>query len=180
MANSLEQNLQMSESLEKQGIDPFDAPVPGESLTTDSSNPRPYEQPPRFTNVESAMDFIFDQLTEDENYEQLLNLMRDGVPIADIAQVYLTKGFHEGEWNPDLFLLLVEPTIYLLMWLANSVEIDFVLDGEPDPEEEDERDRQLAQQKIKELKANTPSSKEIESKVPSSLLGKMEEFKGEV
>ncbi len=55
-----------------------------------------------------------------------------------LAQVYLTKGFQEGKWNPDLMLLLIEPTIYLLMWLASQVDIDFQLDSDGDDWDEEE------------------------------------------
>ena len=63
MPENLEQVQQLAGGLEQTGTDMFDAPVPGESLTADVSNPRPYEKPPQFTNVEDAMAAIFDQLT---------------------------------------------------------------------------------------------------------------------
>ena len=118
MPENLEQQ-QLAEGYEQLGIDPFDSPIPGESLTSDPGNPRPFEKPPEFTNVEKAMAFIFDHLTNDGSYEDVLQTMREGTPLDMLAQVYLTKGFQEGKWNPDLMLLLIEPTIYLLMWLAS-------------------------------------------------------------
>ncbi len=180
MANNLQENLKLAEQVEAAGIDPFDAPIPGESLTSDSENLRPYERPPSYTNVESAMAFIFDQMTEDENYERVVETMRNGIPISDITQVYLTKGFHEGAWSPDLLLLLIEPTMYLLMWLADGVDIDFVLDDEPDEEEQEEAFRSEARAEIARLQPKEDKSvADIKNKVPSSLLGKMEDFKGE-
>ena len=151
----------------------FDAPVPGESLTADVSNPRPYEKPPQFTNVEDAMAAIFDQLTEDGIYEDVLQTMREGVPLDMLAQVYLTKGFQEGQWNPDLMLLLIEPTIYLLMWLANEVEIEFQLDSDGD-DIEDEEDNQLRQTAVEDIERMTP--KQVESQMSPSLLAKANEF----
>ncbi len=35
-------------------------------------------------------------------------------------------------------LLLIEPTIYLLMWLASQVDIDFQLDSDGDDWDEEE------------------------------------------
>ena len=171
----IENTENMGEGLEQLGGDPFDAPIPGESLTSDPDNQKPYEKPPEFTDLEKAMAFIFDHLTDDGTYEDVLQTMREGTPIDMLAQVYLTKGFHEGKWNPDLLLLLIEPTVYLLMWLAADVDIDFKLDSDGDDldEQEDEL-RALAQEDIKKLEPMA-----IEEKMPSSLLSKVKEFKAE-
>lgn len=171
----IEQQINMSEGFEKLGGDPFDAPVPGESLTADPAAQRPYETPPEFTNVEKAMAFIFDHLTEEGSYEDVLQTMRDGTPLDMLAQVYLTKGFHEGKWSPDLLLLLVEPTIYLLMWLASDVDIDFQLDSDGDDLDEREDDlRAIATEDIRKMQPE-----EVKSKLPSSLLSKVNEFEAE-
>lgn len=177
MAENIQQHQQMAESFEQLGVDPFDAPVPGESLTADPENQRPYEKPPEYSNVESAMAAIFDHLTADGAYESVLEAMRDGVPLDMLAQVYLTKGFHEGRWNPDLMLLLIEPTIYLLMWLATEVEIDVQLDSDGDIWEEEEKDNKIREAAKEDIKNMQPE--ELKSKMPSSLLSKMNEFEQE-
>jgi hypothetical protein len=175
MPENLETHQQLAEGFEQLGTDPFDSPVPGESLTSDPDNRKPYEKPSAFTDVEKAMSFIFDQLTEDENYEEVLQTMREGVPLDMLAQVYLTKGFQEGQWNPDLMLLLIEPTIYLLMWLATGVEIDFQLDSDGDDlEEEEDKVRAQMQEDVTRMNPET-----IKGKLPSSLLSKVNTFEAE-
>ena len=37
-------------SIEEAGINPFNAPIPGESLTTSPDNPKAWERPPEFAN----------------------------------------------------------------------------------------------------------------------------------
>jgi hypothetical protein len=45
-----------------------------------------------------------------------------------MAQVILYKGYTEGLWNPDLMLSLIEPTIYLLINIADYADIkDYTL-----------------------------------------------------
>jgi hypothetical protein len=174
MPENLEQQ-QLAEGYEQLGIDPFDSPIPGESLTSDPGNPRPFEKPPEFTNVENAMAFIFDHLTNDGSYEDVLQTMREGTPLDMLAQVYLTKGFQEGKWNPDLMLLLIEPTIYLLMWLASQVDIDFQLDSDGDDwDEEEDKIRTVMKEDIQKM-----NPEDIKGKMSSSLLSKVNEFESE-
>ena len=177
MVENLEQHQQMAQGFEQLGADPFDAPIPGESLTADPENQRSYEKPPEHTNVEGAMASIFDHLTTDGVYEQILDTMREGVPLDMLAQVYLTKGFQEGKWNPDLMLLLIEPTIYLLMWLGSEVDIDIQLDSDGDIWEEEEEMNKIRATAKEDIKKMQPE--ELKNKMPSSLLSKMDEFKQE-
>ncbi|SVD67857.1 uncharacterized protein METZ01_LOCUS420711, partial [marine metagenome] len=107
MAENTE-NIEMAEAYEQAGADMFDAPTPGSSLTSDPQNPRAWETPPEFNTEEEALKNIFMNLTDEDNHEQLLNSLRDGNPIEMIVQVILFKGFQEGNWSPDLMLLLVE------------------------------------------------------------------------
>ena len=43
MADENNMNIDMAESYEASGVDPFDAPIPGASLTNDPQNPYPWE-----------------------------------------------------------------------------------------------------------------------------------------
>ena len=49
-------------------------------------------------------------------------------------KLVLYRGYTQGLWNPDLMLLLIEPTIYLLIAIADYADIkDYVLyEGEED------------------------------------------------
>lgn len=109
------------------GMDPFDTPTPGESLTSNPENPQPYEQAPQFTDQQKAVDDLFMRMTDSENIDHFLDLMRDGVPVEDIAQVALFEGFRQGMYTPDLMLLMIEPTIYILLYLADYAGIDNVM-----------------------------------------------------
>lgn len=109
------------------GMDPFDTPTPGESLTNSPDNPQPYEQPPKFTDQQKAIDELFMRMTDSENIDHFLDLMRDEVPVEDIAQIVLFEGFRQGMYTPDLMLLMIEPTIYILLYLADYAGIDNVV-----------------------------------------------------
>tara|TARA_R100001129_G_scaffold156602_2_gene119872 strand:- start:746 stop:1261 length:516 start_codon:yes stop_codon:yes gene_type:complete len=105
----------------------FNRPIPGESLTRDPDDPLPCEKPAEYTTVKEASEWIFEQITSEESYEEILGLIGGGMPLISIAQTLLFSGFNEGKWNPDLVMLLVEPTVYMLMALAERADIDFVI-----------------------------------------------------
>ena len=46
-----------------------------------------------------------------------------------IASITLYSGFLEGKWNPDLMVMLMEPTMYMIMALAEKAEIPYQLEA---------------------------------------------------
>ena len=48
-------------------------PIPGQSLTSDPDNPAPYEQAPKFTDVHEASMYLWDFITADERYANLMS-----------------------------------------------------------------------------------------------------------
>tara|TARA_R110002124_G_scaffold235818_2_gene401102 strand:- start:973 stop:1575 length:603 start_codon:yes stop_codon:yes gene_type:complete len=120
-------------------------PIPGESLTNSPDTPYPWEQATQFTELEPAIDALFIELTEPEAYHSIINLVDNKVPLGDIAQIVLTDGFQKGMWNPDLLLLLIEPTMYMIMALAEKAGImDLVVYQGEEEDEDDEDNEQLS------------------------------------
>jgi hypothetical protein len=117
------------ESMQAQleGLDPLDVPTPGESLTTEPEASKAYEKPPEFSQVGDAVEDMFMRLTAEDTIDQFLDLMRDGMPVENIAQVVLFEGFRQGMYNLDVMLLLIEPTIYILLYLADYANINNVV-----------------------------------------------------
>ena len=113
-------------------------PIPGQSLTSDPSNPAPYEKPPEFTSVHEASEDIFEGLIEEQNYKEIMDVLVQNVPVMDIVQTVLFAGFKEGKWNPDLMLMLVEPVAYMILALAERAGLDpKIYTGEENDEAEE-------------------------------------------
>ena len=112
----------------------FDDHFPGESLTSSPDNAKAWERPPQYTNEDKAMEGLYLLLTDQEKLPDLIKLIDSGTPIDEIAQVILYQGYTAGQYNPDLMLAMIEPTIYLLIAIADYAEIkDYVLyEGEED------------------------------------------------
>lgn len=134
MAEKLQQN-----QFDEVGVNPFNAPIPGESLTASPENAKAWETPPEYTDEDEAMMAVYMVLTEQATLRGLIEIISDGVALDELAQVILYKGYTEGKYTPDMMLMLAEPTIYLLIAIADYAEIkDYVLyneeDGDPDTE----------------------------------------------
>ena len=184
----------MAEKLEKNqfdevGVNPFNAPVPGESLTSASDMPKAWERPSQYTDQDEAMEEIYMELTSPDNLMPLIDMIDEGTPLDQIAQVVLYRGYTQGLYNPDLMTLLIEPTLYLLIAIADYAKIkDYVLyEGEDeDPEAQihgddevpiniDEDDEQPVEEKVKPKKESLGES--LLSRVESELPKKVREVK---
>ena len=129
MAEPIDKNI-----IEREPAGGFDAPIPGESLTSSPDNAKAWERPPQYTNEDKAMEGLYLLLTDQEKLPELIKLIDSGVPIDEIVQVILYQGYTAGQYNPDLMLAMIEPAIYLLIAIADYAEIkDYVLyEGEED------------------------------------------------
>lgn len=127
----------------------LDGPIAGQSLTNAPDQKYPWEQAPEFTSVKAATEKIFLDLLKDDNLETVTTLMANQTPVADIAQVLLFTGFTKGKFNPDLMMSLMEPTMYMLMSIAEKVGIDPVLSrDEPKDTSIDDEDTTQIQEGI--------------------------------
>ena len=167
----------------------FERPIPGQSLTSDPDNPRAWEQPPEHSSIKTAIPDIFSFLIQEENFINIVLSLDEKIAVADLAAIVLFTGFQEGKWNPDLMLLLLEPTMYIIMALAEKAEMgdNYVLyrgeeKDDVDPEEEVDTLKRAASLENFKLDSISPQSipAEIREKlenleVPQSLLERTEE-----
>ena len=112
-------------------------PIPGQSLTNSPEQPYNWEKPAEFSNPKEAMLYTFEILTQPETTANVLINITKGVSVIDIASIILYQGFLEGKWNPDLMTLLMEPTMYMIMALAEKAEIKYKLDSADDDDVEE-------------------------------------------
>jgi len=106
--------------------------IPGQSLTNSPDQPYNWERPSEYTNPREAMLYVFETLTVPETTTNLLLSLSNGVGVIDIASITLYAGFLEGKWNPDLMMLLMEPTMYMIMALAEKADIPYSLEAGDD------------------------------------------------
>ena len=162
---------------ERAGVNPFNAPIPGESLTTNPEERKPWEQAPKHTEIQPVMEELFISLSRRENFIELLNLLKNNTPIDELAQVILYRGMTEGLFNPDLMLLLIEPTMYLLIAIAEEYDIEPTIYEGFEDELIDERDikdelsrKNIVKDKVKQINKDS---------VPSSILARVKDLPSE-
>jgi hypothetical protein len=181
----------IQEEYSQEAVDAFantGRPIPGQSLTSNPNEPRPFEGATEFTNFKEALDYTVTELLDPEAYLSLMGAVGDNVPILDLVMQITYVGFREGKWNPDLMLMLIEPLIFVLMSLAEKAGIEYRIDSEDDDDDDtvfEERAKNIAEVTKEKIKNNSKSpsgliNQEIlqkieEAEVPQSLLSKTEE-----
>ena len=149
------------------------SPIPGQSLTNSPDTPYPWEGPPEFTDFREALNYMAEELLEEDIF----------VPLQ-----ILQRGFQEGKWNPDLMMMLIEPMMYLLMALVEKAGVEFRIYGDEEEDLSPEDEEDVANMKAKNLskltqeKIGVPSGalpEEImedieELEIPESLLARPE------
>ena len=79
---------------------PFDAPIPGQSFTSELGN-RPWEKPPQYVTVEDAIDFYMQRINEDDFKQPLLDVIELGMPLTSIANALQLSSVMEGKHTID-------------------------------------------------------------------------------
>ena len=98
---------------------PFDAPIPGQSLTDKPGN-APWEHPPQFTNTSEAADFVFDQLSDPQMAKQVIAMLDAGIPVEAIGRIIVFAGFTEGKWTPDVAFIIAEPIMKMIAYIGSQ------------------------------------------------------------
>jgi len=147
--------------------------IPGEALANDPTNPYPFESSPEFTVQREALEYLFILITDEEKYIDVLIAIEGGVPIMELTQVILFKGFTEGKWNPDLMMLLAEPLAYMLIALAERQGINYIIHNE-EMNDEAAEERKLSITGIEKRLKSKQAGKKITA-LPPELEQKIEE-----
>ena len=126
-------------------------PIPGQSLTSDPEQPRPWEKPPTYTNPREALMYISTLILKPEAIEGILGSLLNGAAVVDIVTAILYTNFTEGIISPDMMLLLMEPVMYLVMSIGEEANIQYNIEGD-DLDELDEDDPEEIEEKINEFR----------------------------
>ena len=153
-------------------------PVPGQSLTNSPDEPRPFESAPDFTDFREALDFVVTNLLESSVIEPIMINISKGTPITDIVMQVLYVGFREGQWNPDLMMMLIEPLTYVLMALSERANIEFTI-YRGEEEDDDNEDNDYASDQLRNLadlskRKNNNTQIVPKGAVPDDILEKLE------
>lgn len=105
---------------------PFDAPIPGQSLTA-AVGSRPWQSPPKYATIEDALTYYIPRITSEEMYDDLLDIMELGVPITSLADTIQAAGVMQGLHSVDVGVLISPVIIEMLALIGDEAGIEYEL-----------------------------------------------------
>lgn len=114
--------------------DRFSRPIPGQGLT-DPPGAHPWQKPPMFVDLDQALNFVWQRMSQPANVGQVLALLAHGeLSAQDVADVILMQGFVNGQWTVTLGLLMAKPVWQMVVAIAHKSGIKFISKTKkPDP-----------------------------------------------
>ena len=101
---------------------PFDAAIPGQSLTNEPGNAA-WEHPAQFADVDSAMEFVMKKLTNQNMNEQILLMLKNKIPVEAITRLVVFGGFVEGKWTVDVATLITPLVMQLIAAIGMRAKV---------------------------------------------------------
>ena len=157
-------------------FDPFSAPIPGQSLTDEPGN-YPWEHAPKNTDPETIVNDLFMRMTQPEALQEILVMLDAGIPVEAIVRVMVFTGFAEGEFNPDVGFIIIEPLMEAVATIGLRAGVKNLKLSISDTGNKDFRKTMSELKLANEQKEMPMPAKEIENKKPQGLLAKPEETK---
>ena len=105
-----------------------DAPIPGQSLTAPLGE-RPWQNPPRYSTVEQAIQFYLPRLTSERQGAQLMDLLEMGIPVDTVVDTIQLGGVMEGVHSVDVGILVSPILAEAVEQMAIAAGVDYVLEG---------------------------------------------------
>ena len=157
-------------------FDPFSAPIPGQSLTDEPGN-YPWEHQPKNTDPETIVNDLFMRMTQPEALQEILVMLDAGIPVEAIVRVMVFTGFAEGEFNPDVGFIIIEPLMEAVATIGLRAGVKNLKLTISDTGNKDFRKTMSELKLANEQKEMPMPAKQIDNKKPRGLLAKPEETK---
>jgi len=110
---------------------PFDAAIPGQSLTAELGS-RPWQQPAQYTTVEEALDYYIPRLESEEVSAQLLDVLEMGIPVTTVANTMQLGSVMEGKHSVDVGMLILPVLVELIMLIGDTAGVKYTSGLEKD------------------------------------------------
>ena len=100
------------------------APIPGMSFTAELGS-RPWQQPPKYSKVEDAIEYYIDRLSSEEASEQIIEILEGGVPVTKLANIIQLGSVMEGLHTIDVGMLASPVIIEFIQLIGDSNDVDY-------------------------------------------------------
>jgi len=102
----------------------FNAPIPGQSLTSEPRN-YPWENPPEFPDAEGALLFHMDRLKKPDIMEAVAGLLTLGLDVVTLTEGILRGGVADGRHSIDISMLIGPIVHEYIVGVADAAGIDY-------------------------------------------------------
>jgi len=102
----------------------FEAPIPGQSLTTPPKQ-YPWERPPEMVDPEEAMAYYVDWLTNAERMSAIMEALELGFTVKNLTEGIVRVGVAEGLHTIDVGLLVSPVVHHYIKSTAQTLKVDF-------------------------------------------------------
>jgi len=141
---------------------PFDAPIPGQSLTDTPKN-YPWENPPRYAKVEDAGLHILKKLTTDKAVmERIAFLLKTGISVESLTKTVIFTGFVEGAFTPNVGLLLTPRVSKMIFAIGKGAGIEKININPPKKNKTKDLINTVLQSKLDDLKLKKKDVEDLE------------------
>lgn len=140
-----------------------DGPIPGQSLTAPLGD-RPWQNPPRYSTVEEAIQYYMPRLTSERMGGQLMDMLEMGVPIDTIVDTVQLGGVMEGLHSVDVGILISPVLATAIEQMAIAAEVKYTVEGQ-EVDENIPDDSQIAMAMMEAAKSTGEQIKEAPKEV---------------
>lgn len=127
----------------------FQAPIPGQSLTTPPGN-FPFERPPEISDPEEAIQMHLTRLSSPEMTQDILDALELDVPVVQLTEGILRSAVAEGIHSIDVSLIVAPVLHEFIRLTAKEAGIEFE-EGLVDKEAQEKKRRAITVAKAKKM-----------------------------
>jgi hypothetical protein len=107
----------------------FNAPIPGQSLTSNPEN-NVWQRPPQYPTVEEAVNYYMQLLLNEDYTSDLLDVIEMKIPLTAIANSLQLGSVMTGKHTVDVGLLCLPVIIEILITMAELSNVDYFIGTE--------------------------------------------------
>tara|TARA_B100000925_G_C21972604_1_gene458599 strand:- start:131 stop:628 length:498 start_codon:yes stop_codon:yes gene_type:complete len=104
----------------------LDAPIPGMSLTHELGA-RPWQTPPKAATVGQAMETYLPAFEDDDVVEEVITVLKSGIPVTSIAEAAMLGGVMEGRHTIDVGILILPFLMEIISYIGDLAKIEYTM-----------------------------------------------------
>lgn len=102
----------------------LEAPIPGQSLTSEPRN-YPWERPPATVDPNEAIVHYIEKISREDVTDDILDILQTGMPVGTLTDIMLTGGVMNGIHTVDMSLIIAPVVHEYILTVADAAGIEY-------------------------------------------------------